>query len=120
MAYRAGLEAGRSVYDTAGKGAAVRDATWGGCTRRPLDADTPESEVDRGAWVQGCLDGVFDKPAAPPAAAVTRRAENSGLLRSFRAWAEDNGGQESAPHVSKLTTTQLTKNDDDIELTAVC
>ncbi|MEV6393542.1 hypothetical protein AB0M39_01965 [Streptomyces sp. NPDC051907] len=105
------------MYDTAGKGAAVREDTWGGCTRRALDADTPESEADRGAWVQGCLDGVFNKPAALPAAAVTNRTEDSGLLQSFRAWAEENGAHESAPHVSKLTTTQLTQKDYDIELT---
>ncbi|MGY5129864.1 hypothetical protein [Streptomyces nigrescens] len=94
----------------------VRETVWGGCTRRALDARTRAAEADRGAWVQGCLDGVANKSAAPPTATVTKREENTGLLRSFRAWADAHERRESARHASKLTTVRLTARDYDIEL----
>ncbi|MFC8920744.1 hypothetical protein ACGF5F_09545 [Streptomyces sp. NPDC047821] len=116
-AYKAGHQAGKSLYDAGGKGAAVREEVWGGCTRRALDAGSPESEADRGAWVQGCLDGVSNKPIAAPKATVTSRTEDTGLLRSFRTWAENHGSQGSVRHVSQLSTAQLTQRDYDVELT---
>lgn len=114
-AYRAGYTAGKAVYDASGKGAAVRETVWGGCTRRALDAGAP-AEQDRGAWVQGCLDGVAAKPQNPPSATVTKRAEDSELLESFRTWARSNGAQEEAQHANRLVTVRLTDSDYDIEL----
>jgi hypothetical protein len=114
-AYRAGYTAGKAVYDASGKGAAVRETVWGGCTRRALDTGA-SAERDRGAWVQGCLDGVAAKPQNPPTGTVTERAEDSKLLESFRTWARSNGAQDEAQHANKLVTVQLTANDYDIEL----
>ena len=114
-AYRAGYATGKSVYDSGGKGAAVRETVWGGCTRRALDAGA-SAESDRGAWVQGCLDGVAARPQHLPTATVTKREENAELLKSFRTWASRNGAQDEAKHTSRLVTVQLTENDFDIEL----
>ncbi|MDQ0945980.1 hypothetical protein QFZ67_007685 [Streptomyces sp. V1I1] len=100
IACRAGYAAGKAVYDTSGKGAAVRESVWGGYTRRALEAGA-RAEADRGAWVQGCLDGVAAKPQDLPTATVTQRAENNELLQSFRAWARSNGAQEEAKHASQ-------------------
>ncbi|MFI1175666.1 hypothetical protein [Streptomyces melanogenes] len=116
-AYQAGYKSGKAVYDASGKGAAVRETVWGGCTRRALDAGAT-AEQDRGAWVRGCLDGVVDKPQDAPTAPVTERAENPGLLKTYRSWAEGNGAEALARHAQKLTTTQLTERDYDIELAA--
>ncbi|MGW6928206.1 hypothetical protein ACWGA9_44270 [Streptomyces sp. NPDC054950] len=114
-AYQAGYTAGKAVYDTSGKGAAVRETVWGGCTRRALAAGA-SAERDRGAWVQGCLDGVAAKPQTLPTSIVTKRAENDELLESFHSWARSNGAQEQAEHAKKLATVQLTDTDYDIEL----
>jgi hypothetical protein len=114
-AYLAGHKTGKAVYISDGKGAAVRETTWGGCTRRALDAK--DAEADRGAWVRGCLDGVNNAPLNPPTATVTHRSQDPKLLDSFRAWARDNNAQNPAMHTSKLTTAQLTNTDYDIELT---
>ncbi|MEJ8651826.1 hypothetical protein WKI65_28000 [Streptomyces sp. MS1.AVA.3] len=103
------------MYASDGKGAAVRETTWGGCTRRALDARS--AEADRGAWVRGCLDGVSNAPQNPPTATVTRRSQDPKLLNGFRAWANDNNARKAATRISKLTTAQLTKTDYDIELT---
>ncbi|MFE9679386.1 hypothetical protein ACFYO5_35640 [Streptomyces sp. NPDC006259] len=117
MAYGAGHETGKAIYDSEGKGAAVRETVWGGCTRRALDAKATEAVADRGAWVQGCLDGVANRPASPPTATVTSRTEDAELMVAFRSWVHATGGQKLAQHVSKLTVAQLTKTDYDIELT---
>ncbi|MFJ2745138.1 hypothetical protein ACIO3O_36390 [Streptomyces sp. NPDC087440] len=62
-AYRAGYEVGEKVYDTSGKGAAVKEIVGGGCVDRALAAGVPEGA--RPAWVQGCKDGVSKTPPTP-------------------------------------------------------
>ncbi|MEU9984881.1 hypothetical protein [Streptomyces sp. NPDC050856] len=113
-AYLAGHRAGGAVRVSGGKGAAVREAVWGGCARRALDAQA--ARPDRGAWVRGCLDGVAGRPERPPAATVTRRTGNPALLRGFVAWARANGAAGPAGHTGALVTVRLTDTDYDIEL----
>ncbi|MGW7364483.1 hypothetical protein ACWGI8_13910 [Streptomyces sp. NPDC054841] len=114
-AYRAGHRAGKAVYDSSGKGAAIRETVWGGCTRRALAAGRA-AEADRGAWVRGCLDGVAHAPENPPTGPVTRRTQDARLLKEFRTWAAESPEGESAGHAKTLATVQLTDRDYDIEL----
>lgn len=114
-AYRAGHRAGKAVYDTSGKGAAIRETTWGGCTRRALNAGSV-AELDRGAWVKGCLDGVADSPEQPPTGPVTKRTPEARLLKEYRTWAHAYDEAEQADHAIKLVTAQLNSSDYDIEL----
>ncbi|MFE3993740.1 hypothetical protein ACFXPW_18955 [Streptomyces goshikiensis] len=114
-AYRAGYTAGKAVYDSSGKGAAVRETVWGGCTRRALEAGGA-AETDRGAWVRGCLGGVAHAPEQLPTGPVTRRTTDAEMLERFRARARAEGETRQADHVRVLTIVQLTERDYDVEL----
>ncbi|MFE3626720.1 hypothetical protein [Streptomyces goshikiensis] len=114
-AYRAGYSAGKAVYDSSGKGAAVRETVWGGCTRRALQAGGA-AETDRGAWVRGCLNGVARAPEQLPTAPVTTRTTDAAMLERFRARARTEGEAREAAHVRVLTIVQLTERDYDVEL----
>ncbi|MFE3862276.1 hypothetical protein ACFXPT_17830 [Streptomyces goshikiensis] len=114
-AYRAGYTAGKAVYDSSGKGAAVRETVWGGCTRRALQAGGA-AEEDRGAWVRGCLGGVARAPEQLPTGPVTKRATDAEMLERFRARARAEGETRQADHVRVLTVVQLTERDYDVEL----
>lgn len=115
-AYQSGYATGKGIYHDHGKGAAVRETVWGGCARRALGAGT-SAAPDRGAWVQGCLDGVANKPQDAPTATVTKRAENAALLQDYKDWADGDTAQKTAGHARKLVIAQLTETDYDIELT---
>ncbi|MFJ6478873.1 MULTISPECIES: hypothetical protein [unclassified Streptomyces] len=115
VAYRAGHTAGKAVYDTSGKGAAVRETVWGGCTRRALQAGG-EAELDRGSWVQGCLAGVADAPERLPTGPVIKRAPDTEMLERFHAWARTKGGAPQVDHARVLAVAQLTTYDYDVEL----
>lgn len=114
-AYRAGYTAGKAVYDSSGKGAAVRETVWGGCTRRALQAGSA-AEVDRGSWVRGCLNGVANAPEQLPTGPVTKRTTDAKLLERFRAWARTKGEAHLVDHTSMLVMVQLTSHDYDVEL----
>ncbi|MFG2987760.1 hypothetical protein ACGFZK_00275 [Streptomyces sp. NPDC048257] len=114
-AYRAGYAAGKAVYDSSGKGAAVRETVWGGCTRRALQAGSA-AEMDRGSWVQGCLSGVANAPEQLPTGPVTKRTTNAEMLERFRAWARGKGEAQEVDHARMLVTVQLTERDYDVEL----
>lgn len=115
VAYAAGYKAGKDIYDAGGKGAAVREVVGGGCAHRALEADDA-GDMDRGAWVQGCHDGVSNNPKRPPAHAVSRREANGRLLADFKAWARDGGEANAARHVTKVSTVDLVDPDYDVEL----
>ncbi|MGW6818795.1 hypothetical protein [Streptomyces sp. NPDC055005] len=114
-AYRAGYGVGKAVYDSSGKGAAVRETVWGGCTRRALQAGSA-AETDRGSWVRGCLNGVANSPEQLPTGPVTKRTTNGEMLERFRAWARAKGETQEVDHVRTLVTAQLTRYDYDVEL----
>ncbi|MFI5641091.1 hypothetical protein ACIA8H_27280 [Streptomyces goshikiensis] len=114
-AYRAGYTEGKAVYDSSGKGAAVRETVWGGCTRRALQAGGA-AEEDRGAWVRGCLNGVAHAPEQLPSGPVTTRTPDADMLERFRARARAEGETRQAGHVRVLTIVQLTERDYDVEL----
>lgn len=114
-AYRAGHTAGKAVYDSSGKGAAVRETVWGGCTRRALQAGS-EAETDRGSWVRGCLDGVANAPERLPTGPVIKRTADTEMLERFRAWASAQGGAPQVDHIRLLDVAQLTEHDYDVEL----
>lgn len=114
-AYRAGYTEGKAVYDSSGKGAAVRETVWGGCTRRALQAGSA-AETDRGAWVRGCLNGVAHAPEQLPTGPVTKRTTDADMLERFRARARTEGQERQADHVRVLTVVQLTERDYDVEL----
>ncbi|MFJ6723158.1 hypothetical protein [Streptomyces sp. NPDC091259] len=114
-AYRAGYTAGKAVYDSSGKGAAVRETIWGGCTRRALDAGS-SAEMDRGSWVRGCHHGVSNAPARLPTGPATKRTTDSRLLEQFRTWARTKGEAQRVDHIRRLETAQLTELDYDIEV----
>ncbi|WP_327733688.1 hypothetical protein OG749_07255 [Streptomyces nojiriensis] len=115
VAYRAGYTAGKAVYDSTGKGAAVRETVWGGCTRRALQAGS-DAEADRGSWVRGCLHGVANAPERLPTGPVTQRTPDAEMLERFRAWARTKGEAPQVDHARVLTVVQLTEHDYDIEL----
>ncbi|MGZ9928917.1 hypothetical protein ACXNSR_03405 [Streptomyces sp. NC-S4] len=115
VAYRAGHTAGKAVYDSDGKGAAVRETVWGGCTRRALQAGG-DAETDRGSWVRGCLDGVANAPERLPAGPVTQRTPDAEMLERFRASARTRGETRQVDHVRVLAVAQLTEHDYDVEL----
>lgn len=114
-AYRAGYAAGKAVYDSSGKGAAVRETIWGGCTRRALDAGST-AELDRGSWVRGCHNGVANAPAQLPTGPATKRTADSKLLERFRTWARTKGEARRVDHVRLLETAHLTELEYDIEV----
>lgn len=114
-AYRAGYTAGKAVYDASGKGAAVRETVWGGCTRRAPEAGSA-AETDRGAWVRGCLNGVANAPERLPTSHVTQRTTDATMLDRFRTWARTKGEGQGVEHVRMLTIAQLTEHDYDVEL----
>ncbi|MEY2232161.1 hypothetical protein [Streptomyces sp. BF23-19] len=114
-AYRAGYTEGKAVHDSSGKGAAVRETVWGGCTRRALQAGSA-AEMDRGSWVRGCLNGVADAPERLPTGPVTRRTTDAEMLERFRAWAITKGEAEQVDHARTLAIVQLTEHDYDVEL----
>ncbi|GAA2653661.1 hypothetical protein GCM10010425_79490 [Streptomyces spororaveus] len=114
-AYRAGYTAGKAVYDSSGKGAAVRETVWGGCTRRALQAGSA-AEVDRGSWVQGCLNGVANAPEQLPTGPVTKRTTDAEMLERFHIWARAKGGAQQFDHARMLAIVQLTAHDYDVEL----
>ncbi|MEU9801304.1 hypothetical protein [Streptomyces sp. NPDC051000] len=114
-AYRAGYTVGKAVHDSSGKGAAVRETVWGGCTRRALQADGG-AEMDRGSWVRGCLNGVAHVPEQLPSGPVTRRTTDAEMLERFRAWARTGGEAQQVDHARVLTVAQLTEHDYDVEL----
>ncbi|MEU9624351.1 hypothetical protein ACIQWV_28920 [Streptomyces sp. NPDC098085] len=114
-AYRAGYTAGKAVYDSSGKGAAVRETVWGGCTRRALQAGSA-AEMDRGSWVRGCLNGVANAPEQLPTGPMTKRTTDAKMLERFRAWARTKGDAQQVDHVRLLATVQLTEQDYDVEL----
>ncbi|MFD4150962.1 hypothetical protein [Streptomyces goshikiensis] len=114
-AYRAGYTAGKAVYDSLGKGAAVRETVWGGCTRRALQAGSA-AETDRGSWVRGCLNGVANAPEQLPTGPVTTRTTDVDMLERLRAWAHAHGEAQRVDHARVLATVQLTEHDYDVEL----
>jgi len=114
-AYRAGYTVGKAVYDSSGKGAAVHETVWGGCTRRALRAGSA-AEVDRGAWVQGCLNGVANAPEQIPTGPVTTRTPDAKLLEQFRTWARAKGEGQQVDHTRALIEVQLTEHDYDVEI----
>ncbi|MER5779107.1 hypothetical protein ABT144_33440 [Streptomyces sp. NPDC002039] len=114
-AYRAGYTEGKAVYDSSGKGAAVRETVWGGCTRRALQAGSA-AEMDRGSWVRGCHNGVANSPERLPTGPMTKRTTNVEMLERFRAWARTKGEALEVDHVHKLAMVQLTQVDYDVEL----
>lgn len=114
-AYEAGYAAGEKLYDAGGKGAAVREVVGGGCARRALEAGA-EAERDRGAWVNGCHDGVGDAPRHPPAHPLTKRESNPRLLEDFRAWSRTEGDAATARHAGRVFTVELTGHDYDVEV----
>ncbi|MFE2283910.1 hypothetical protein ACFXDJ_07035 [Streptomyces sp. NPDC059443] len=114
-AYRAGYTAGKAVYDSSGKGAAVRETVWGGCTRRALEAGSA-AETDRGSWVRGCHNGVANAPEQLPTGPMTKRTTDAEMLERFRAWARAKGMAAQVDHVRVLATAQLTDHDYDVEL----
>ncbi|GGS31169.1 hypothetical protein Snoj_35670 [Streptomyces nojiriensis] len=115
VAYRAGHTAGKAVYDSTGKGAAVRETVWGGCTRRALQAGS-DAEVDRGSWVRGCLHGVTNGPERLPTGPVTERTADSEMLERFRARARTKGEAPQVDHARALVVARLTEHDYDVEL----
>lgn len=115
VAYRAGHTAGKAVYDSSGKGAAVREIVWGGCTRRALQAGS-DAESDRGAWVRGCLHGVTNGPERLPTGPVIKRTPDAEMLERFRAWARAKGEAPHVDHARVLAVAQLTEYDYDVEL----
>ncbi|WP_225826996.1 hypothetical protein [Streptomyces naphthomycinicus] len=117
-AYDAGWRAGKGMYESGGKGTAVREVVWGGCARRSLTA-RPRRVVDRdrGAWVLGCRQGVSGEPHRPPAHAVTRRETDPGLLAGFRSWAARNGAEDAAAGAARVVLVRLGDDAYDVELT---
>ncbi|MCZ1006642.1 hypothetical protein [Streptomyces lydicus] len=114
-AYEAGYEAGRTLHDAGGKGAAVREVVGGGCARRALEAGAKAGQ-DRGSWVKGCHDGVGDAPQHPPARPLTKRELNPRLLEGFQAWARNEGDTATARHAGRVFTVELTRADYDVEV----
>lgn len=118
-AYAAGYAEGRRLYDSGGKGDAVQEIVWGGCTRRALRAGA-DADPDRGAWVKGCQDGVGDEPRRPPVRPLTKREPEPQLLKAFRAWARTEGDAASARHARQVVTVELTGPDYDVEVSTDC
>ncbi|MFJ8036068.1 hypothetical protein [Streptomyces sp. NPDC096032] len=117
-AYDAGWREGKRLFEVGGKGAAIREVIWGGCVRGSLTAQ-PRDVVDddRGAWVQGCKQGVRSGSVRhPPAKPVTRRESDPDLLNRFRSWADAHGEQQPARHASQVVLIHLDKRDYDVEL----
>ncbi|MEU9921079.1 hypothetical protein AB0H51_07190 [Streptomyces griseoluteus] len=121
-AYEAGWREGRRIFEDDGKGGAVREVVWGGCVRRSLTARPRDVvDMDRGAWVLGCKQGVGGGAARlPPTGPVTRRAPDPDLLRRFRSWAAAQGEQQSARHAGRLVLVRLGTRDYDVELACTC
>ncbi|WP_306188462.1 MULTISPECIES: hypothetical protein [unclassified Streptomyces] len=118
-AYDAGWRTGKQLFEDGGKGAAVREAVWGGCVRRSLTAQPRNVvEKDRGAWVMGCKQAVgTGTERRPPAGPVTRRQPDPDLLARFRSWAAENGAKQSAQQAAEAVLVHLGDRDYDVELT---
>ncbi|MGW7288045.1 hypothetical protein ACWGH4_21445 [Streptomyces sp. NPDC054847] len=116
-AYAAGYKAGKDVFNDGGKGVAVREVLGGGCTRRALEAEENTANTeDRGAWVQGCQDGVSSEPSTPPDQPVTKREANHRFLDDFQAWARDEGNANMADHATGVATVELVDPHFDVEV----
>ncbi|ARP70066.1 hypothetical protein LK07_10005 [Streptomyces pluripotens] len=118
-AYDAGWRVGRRLFESGGKGAAVRETVWGGCVRRSLTA-RPQNVVerDRGAWVLGCTQAMgTGTDRQPPVRPVTRRESAPDLLARFQTWAVGNGRKQPARHAGQAVLVHLGDRDYDVELT---